>query len=91
MNPHFCFIRQNDKDKANFEKLIEALKKSKGGKSVGTFSKDKFPGEFMDAWRDAFSKAGFETVRLTKFSCWLFVFASICHYKLLIVKIVFCL
>ncbi|ODM94648.1 FACT complex subunit spt16 [Orchesella cincta] len=53
---------KNDKDKANFEKLVEALKGSKGGKTIGTFTKDKFPGEFMDSWKSAFSKEGFETI-----------------------------
>ncbi|XP_077504278.1 SPT16 homolog, facilitates chromatin remodeling subunit dre4 isoform X1 [Amblyomma americanum] len=51
-----------DKDKANFEKLIEAIKKSRNGKVVGEFSKDKFPGEFMDAWRSAISAEKFDTV-----------------------------
>lgn len=51
-----------DKDKANFEKLIEAIKKSRNGKVVGEFSKDKFPGEFMDAWRSAIAPEKFDLV-----------------------------
>ncbi|XP_045194199.1 FACT complex subunit SPT16-like [Mercenaria mercenaria] len=51
-----------DKDKANFNKLIEAIKKSKKGKTIGDFSKDKFPGDFMDAWRSALKGANFEKV-----------------------------
>ena len=42
---------KTDKDAANYEKLVEAIKASKKGKTVGEFSKDKFPGEFIDGWR----------------------------------------
>ena len=42
---------KSDKDAANYKKLVEAIKGSKGGKSVGEFSKDKFPGEFIEGWR----------------------------------------
>lgn len=59
---HLLVRDKNDKDKANFEKLMDALKGSKGGKAVGTFTKDKFPGEFMDAWRSVFSKQEFEVM-----------------------------
>ncbi|KAL1441416.1 hypothetical protein MTO96_001056 [Rhipicephalus appendiculatus] len=54
-----------DKDKANFEKLIEAIKKSRNGKVVGEFSKDKFPGEFMDAWRSAIAPEKFDMVDIS--------------------------
>ncbi|KAM7026429.1 LOW QUALITY PROTEIN: FACT complex subunit SPT16, partial [Acridotheres tristis] len=53
---------KNESNKANFEKLIEALKGSRGGRRLGVFSKDKFPGEFMKSWNDALSKEGFEKV-----------------------------
>ena len=42
---------KTDKDAANYDKLVEAIKASKKGKTVGEFSKDKFPGEFIDGWR----------------------------------------
>lgn len=42
---------KDDKDKANFEKLIEAIKESKNGKSIGVFSKDSFSNEFCDLWK----------------------------------------
>ncbi|XP_052232881.1 FACT complex subunit SPT16-like isoform X1 [Dreissena polymorpha] len=51
-----------DKDKANFTKILEAIKKSKKGKMLGEFQKDKFPGEFMDAWRSALKGGNFEKV-----------------------------
>lgn len=53
---------KGDKDKANFGKLVEAVKSSKKGKVVGEFSKDRFSGEFMDSWRAVVKSAGFEKV-----------------------------
>lgn len=53
---------KSDKDKANFEKLIEEMKSSKSGKKVGVFAKDKFKGEFSDLWRDAMKKQDFEQI-----------------------------
>jgi len=58
---------QSDEDKTNFLKLIDALKRSKQGKTLGVFSKDNYPGPFMDAWRAALKKEHFETV------CFLFI------------------
>ncbi|KAK6982924.1 FACT complex subunit SPT16-like isoform X1 [Biomphalaria glabrata] len=51
-----------EKDKANFQKLIDYIKKSKKGKTVGEFSKDKYSGELMEGWRNAIKEAGFEKV-----------------------------
>ena len=34
------------------------------GRTIGEFSKDKFPGEFMDSWRSAVSGGKFEKVHL---------------------------
>lgn len=50
--------------------MIEALKGSKNGKRIGIFSKDKFPGDFMNSWNDALSKEGFEKVRSTSSGVW---------------------
>ncbi|KAL7977702.1 hypothetical protein Chor_009651 [Crotalus horridus] len=52
--------KKNESNKANFDKMIDALKNSKKGKRIGIFSKDKFPGEFMNSWNEALSKEGFE-------------------------------
>ncbi|WAR12969.1 SPT16-like protein [Mya arenaria] len=60
------FLRQADKDKANFGKIIEGIKKSRKGKTLGEFAKDKFPGDFMDAWRSALKGTGFEKVMAPK-------------------------
>lgn len=39
-------VRQKeDKDNANYGKLVEAIKASKQGKTLGVFSKDQFKGK----------------------------------------------
>lgn len=43
--------------------MIEAIRGSKEGKTVGVFSKDKFPGEYMKSWNDTLSAEGLEKVR----------------------------
>ncbi|KAM5192405.1 FACT complex subunit SPT16 [Mantella aurantiaca] len=54
--------KQNDSNKASFDKMIEAINGSKKGKRIGVFSKDKFPGDFMKSWYDCLNKEGFEKV-----------------------------
>lgn len=56
---------KNDKDKANFEKLLEAIKSSKNGKTLGVFSKDNFPGEFCESWRAFLKDKKFETIDIS--------------------------
>lgn len=53
---------RSDEDKANFAKLIEVIKGSKKGKTLGVFSKENYPGAFMDAWRSALKSESFDTV-----------------------------
>ena len=53
---------KEDKDKANFGKLVAAIKASKGGKATGVFAKDKFPGGFMDLWREAIKEENFAEI-----------------------------
>ncbi|XP_054012467.1 FACT complex subunit spt16 isoform X2 [Hylaeus anthracinus] len=53
---------RNDEDKGNFAKLIEIMKESKKGKTLGVFSKENYPGAFMDAWRAALKSESFDTV-----------------------------
>ncbi|EFA04061.1 FACT complex subunit spt16 [Tribolium castaneum] len=55
-------VRDRTSDEANFKLLIDAIKESKNGKTIGVFSKDNYPGAFMDAWRAALSKVSFQTV-----------------------------
>lgn len=56
-------MSQNESNKANFDKMIEAIRGSKDGKTVGVFSKDKFPGEYMKSWNDTITAEGLEKVR----------------------------
>lgn len=56
---------KNDKDKANYEKLIEIIKASKKGKTIGVFAKDNFQGEFCDSWRAALKDKEFEQVDIS--------------------------
>ncbi|XP_053324462.1 FACT complex subunit SPT16 [Spea bombifrons] len=57
--------KQNEGNKANFDKMIEAIKGSKKGKRIGVFSKDKFPGDFMKSWYDCVTKEGLEKVDIS--------------------------
>ncbi|EFN79862.1 FACT complex subunit spt16 [Harpegnathos saltator] len=57
------FVRdRSDEDRANFTKLIEVIKESKKGRTLGVFSKENYPGAFMDAWRAALKTESFDTV-----------------------------
>lgn len=56
---------RNDKDATNFKTLISAIKGSKNGKMLGVFSKDNYPGEFMDLWRSAIKKEDFSTIDIS--------------------------
>lgn len=58
----FIAYLQNDKDKANFTKLISAIKSSKKGKNLGVFTKDTFPGEFCESWKAALKNEQFEKI-----------------------------
>lgn len=44
--------------------MIEAIRGSKEGKTVGVFSKDKFPGDYMKSWNDTITAEGLDKVRL---------------------------
>ncbi|XP_029944289.1 FACT complex subunit SPT16 [Salarias fasciatus] len=56
---------KNESNKANFDKMIEAIRGSKEGKTVGVFSKDKFPGEYMKSWNDTLTAEGLEKVDIS--------------------------
>ncbi|XP_029661597.1 FACT complex subunit spt16-like [Formica exsecta] len=61
--PVKLFVRdRSDEDKANFGKLIEVMKQSKKGKTLGVFLKENYPGAFMDAWRAALKNESFDTI-----------------------------
>lgn len=56
---------QNDHDKENFSKLIQEIKKSKSGKTLGVFAKDNYPGEFCESWKTAMKAEKFENVDIS--------------------------
>ncbi|RVE54784.1 hypothetical protein evm_000551 [Chilo suppressalis] len=56
---------RNDKDKENFNKLIQEIKKSKSGKNLGVFAKDNYPGEFCESWKAAMKAEKFENVDIS--------------------------
>ncbi|XP_065094867.1 FACT complex subunit spt16-like, partial [Ochlerotatus camptorhynchus] len=56
---------ENDKGKANFDKLLEAIKGSKDGQTFGVFSKENFPGEFCESWRVFIKDKSFDTVDIS--------------------------
>ena len=58
-----CF--QNDKDKENFSKLVQEIKKSKSGKTLGVFAKDNYPGEFCESWKGVMKGEKFENVDIS--------------------------
>uniref|UniRef100_A0A6Q2Z537 FACT complex subunit n=1 Tax=Esox lucius TaxID=8010 RepID=A0A6Q2Z537_ESOLU len=64
--PITLLVREkNESNKANFEKMMEAIRASKEGKAVGVFSKDKFPGEYMKSWNDMITAEGLEKVDIS--------------------------
>ena len=58
---------QGDNDQRNFEKIIDSIKESRKGKTLGVFSKDfeKFPGAFITAFRTAIENSKFERVDMS--------------------------
>ncbi|KAJ7365044.1 FACT complex subunit SPT16 [Desmophyllum pertusum] len=59
------FRNKTDQDKENFQKLVDSMKESKSGKTVGVFVKDNFQGQFVDEWKSAFEKESFEKVDIS--------------------------
>ncbi|XP_003747374.1 FACT complex subunit SPT16 [Galendromus occidentalis] len=48
---------KGDKDQANFSKITDLIKKSRDGKTLGVFAKDKITSDFIELWRAALSSA----------------------------------
>ncbi|KAJ8336586.1 hypothetical protein SKAU_G00378060 [Synaphobranchus kaupii] len=64
--PVSLLVREkNESNKANFEKMLEAIRASREGKMVGVFIKDKFPGEYMKSWNDMITAEGLERVDIS--------------------------
>ncbi|XP_064201607.1 FACT complex subunit SPT16 [Anguilla rostrata] len=64
--PVTLLVREkNESNKANFEKMLEAIRASREGKTVGVFIKDKFPGEYMKSWNDMITAEGLQRVDIS--------------------------
>uniref|UniRef100_A0A1L8E2L1 FACT complex subunit n=1 Tax=Nyssomyia neivai TaxID=330878 RepID=A0A1L8E2L1_9DIPT len=55
---------RTDSDKGNFKKLLDAIRASKKGKTLGVFTKDLCGGEFCESWRAALKNESFDEVDL---------------------------
>lgn len=58
-------IRDKDSDEANFKILVNAIKDSKKGKTIGVFPKDNYPGALMESWRAMLKKEDFQNVDIS--------------------------
>uniref|UniRef100_A0A8C4QTG7 FACT complex subunit n=1 Tax=Eptatretus burgeri TaxID=7764 RepID=A0A8C4QTG7_EPTBU len=56
---------KGESNQPKFDNLIEGIRDSKNGKSIGVFIKDKFPGEFMTGWREELEKEGLQKVDIS--------------------------
>lgn len=62
---HLMVRNKNDKDQANYEKLVSVISSSKAGKVVGQFPKDKYTNDFYTDFKEVLSSKSFETFDLT--------------------------
>lgn len=62
---NMAFSLQNDKDKENFKKLVDIIKESKNGKTLGVFPKDVFASEFYESWKAALKESQFENIDIS--------------------------
>ena len=56
-------FQKNDEDKKNFSTLINVIRDSKKGKTMGIFAKEKDSGAFIDSWKNATKGEDFKIVR----------------------------
>ncbi|XP_077975162.1 FACT complex subunit SPT16-like [Styela clava] len=54
--------REKDNNTENFQKIIQFLKSSKNGKTIGVFAKDKFSSKFIDAWNEVLKKSNLNKI-----------------------------
>lgn len=63
------FITRKDNDEKNFEEIIEQIKQSHQGKTLGVFSKDKMEGPFCEQWESCMGRHSFSTVGIVATTC----------------------
>ncbi|CAF3511935.1 unnamed protein product [Rotaria sordida] len=62
---NFNFLIRKDNDEKNFSDIIEQIKQSHQGKTLGIFSKDKMDGTFGEQWKNCLSQHSFTTVDIS--------------------------
>ncbi|CAF1184005.1 unnamed protein product [Adineta ricciae] len=62
---NFNFITRKDNDEKNFDEIIEQIKQSHQGKTLGIFSKDKMEGPFCEQWENCLSRHSFTRVDIS--------------------------
>ncbi len=61
---NFNFLIRKDNDEKNFLEIIEQIKQSHQGQTLGVFSKDKMEGAFGEQWQNCLDQHSFTTVRI---------------------------
>ncbi len=61
---NFNFIIRKENDEKNFDDIIEQIKMSYQGKTLGVFSKDKMEGPFCEQWENRLNQHLFTTVKI---------------------------
>ncbi len=59
---NFNFITRKENDEKHFDDIIEQIKLSHQGKTLGVFSKDKTEGPFCEQWENCLNQHTFTTV-----------------------------
>ncbi len=63
---NFNFLIRQDNDEKSFADIIQQIKQSHQGKTLGVFSKDKTKGTFAEQWQNYVDQQAFTTVRITE-------------------------
>ena len=53
---------RKDNDEKNFADIVEQIKQSHQGKTLGVFAKDKVEGAFGEQWQNCLDQQSFTTV-----------------------------
>lgn len=59
---NFNFLVRKDNDEKNFADIIEQIKQSHEGKTLGVFAKDKIEGAFGEQWQNCLGQQSFTNV-----------------------------
>ncbi|CAF1415059.1 unnamed protein product [Didymodactylos carnosus] len=62
---NFKFLVRKDNDQKHFDDIIELIKSSRNGKTIGVFSKDKMEGPFCEQWQTQLNEQDFTSVDIS--------------------------